>query len=228
MTCSLAIQPAETATFDPASRKAARHEASFLIADALNADARRRTAREVIRLALVRARNPIVTTSFGQKSAVLLHLLAEQRPDIPVVWIDTTFNTRATTLFARELTARLALNLKTYRPEPAWTDDVPELADTRHADFTRRVKLEPFARALDELKPDLWFSSLRRGQTEHRAAMRHFNSSAGSLLKVCPLIDWSETDMTAYRREHGLPGGHDYHDPTKVGPRRECGLHVEF
>jgi phosphoadenosine phosphosulfate reductase len=228
MSCTLAIRPTATATFDPAPFKTTEHDASFLNADALNADTRRRTAREVIRLALARARNPIVTTSFGQQSAVLLHLLAEQRPDIPVVWIDTTFNTRATMKFADELTTRLVLNLKEYGPQPAWTEDVPERADPRHAEFTRQVKLEPLARALDELKPDLWFSSLRRDQTEHRASMRHFNPSAGARLKVCPLIDWSEADMDVYRHAFNLPGGHDYHDPTKVGPRRECGLHLEF
>ena len=176
----------------------------------------------------LRHTNPIVTTSFGQQSAVLLHLLAEHGPDIPVVWIDTTFNTRATAEFANELTSRLTLNLKKIPPRAG--------LDSRRAGTdrpgSRRVhppgKTRPLARALDELQPDMWFSSLRRSQTAHRTTLHHFNPSSGNLLKACPLIDWSEADMDAYRHDHNLPGGHDYHDPTKAGPRRECGLHLQF
>ena len=172
---------------------------------------------------------PFTSTSFGRYSAVLLHLLTQRRPDIPVVWVDTGYNTRTTLKFADTLRRRLDINLRVYRP----ADDgvlryPPALGDPEHADFTRRVKLEPFARALKTLAPDVWFSALRREQTTHRAEQPYVQNTERGLLKIAPLLDWREHDMEDYLRRHDLPLNADYYDPTKGEPRRECGLHLNF
>lgn len=196
--------------------------------DALNLQSSETAAREIITLALKRARRPIVTTKFGPHSAVLLHLLSQQAPNVPVVWIDTTFNTSATLRFAERLQRLLDLNLKVYRPDAHWHGMVPEPDTPEHAAFTQQVKLAPFSRALEELQPDIWFSSLRRSQSDHRSTQHAFNSSSADLLKACPLIHWSENDVATYMLLNDLPGEDDHHDPTKAGPRRECGLHLKF
>ncbi len=185
-------------------------------------------AREVVRLALEAAQRPLVTTKFGPQSAVLLHLAGEQMPDIPVVWVDTGFNTRATLAYAERLRGELDLNLHVYRPAEAWSGWVPAPDEDGHEAFTGQVKLEPFARALDELRPDVWISSLRWEQTAHRAGQDHFNISTSNLLKVCPLIHWSNRDVEAYMRHNDLVYDADYHDPTKAGPNLECGLHLTY
>src|SRR5471030_50250 len=59
----------------------------------------------------------IMTTSFGIKSAVLLHLVTRIVPEIPVIFIDTGYLFPETYRFAEELRQRLKLNLKTYNPE---------------------------------------------------------------------------------------------------------------
>ena len=46
-----------------------------------------------------------------------------------------------------------------------------------------------------------------------------------SLIKVCPILDWTEEDMQAYISEFTLPDETIYFDPTKVHGNRECGLH---
>lgn len=184
--------------------------------------------RDLIRWALSQAERPITTTKFGPESAVLLHMLVQEMPEIPVIWVDTGYNTRATQQFAWKLTERLNLNLQLYRPLDDRYEEVPALDDPRHTEFTQRVKLEPFQRALGELQPDVWFSSIRREQTEHRAGQRPISRSERGYLKVSPLLDWTEADMHAYLAEHDLPSEPDYFDPTKGESRRECGLHLAF
>ncbi len=184
--------------------------------------------RGLIRQALELCRRPFVSTKFGPDSAVLLHLLNEECPELPVVWVDTGYNTHATLRFAEQLRDRLRLNLHIFWPRQDVLEFPPTLDDPTHAEFTRRVKLEPFSRALEALQPDLWFSGLRREQTAYRAGLSYFNQTPGGLLKVTPLLDWTETDMAAYLDRHELPSEPDYYDPTKGEPRRECGLHLAF
>lgn len=185
-------------------------------------------AREVIRLALSKAERPVATTKFGPHSAVLLHLLVEQAPGVPVIWIDTGFNTRATMIYAEQLTSQLHLNLKTFRPDNEWRGFIPEIDTPEHDAFTDQVKLEPFARAISQLAPDAWFSALRQEQTQHRSSHMHFNRSQTDLLKVCPLLHWSENDMDLYLAGNELPSEVNYFDPTKGAAHRECGLHVNY
>ena len=142
--------------------------------------------------------------------------------------MDTGYNTRATLEFVERLRQRLDLDLRVYRPEgPEW-ESVPALDDPGHPAFTRRVKLEPFARALNELRPDLWLTALRREQTAHRAAQPQVRWHERGYLKVAPLLEWSEADMRAYLARHQLPRGPECYDPTKGEARRECGLHLVY
>jgi len=191
------------------------------------------SVRAIIRRGLGLGQRPFVSTKFGPESAVLLHLLVQEAPAIPVVWIDTGYNARATLHYAEFLRQRLELNLQTFRPRQEILELPPELDDPEHAAFTRRVKLEPFARALESLQPDIWFSSLRREQTAYRAGLNIVSRSESGLLKVAPLLDWKEADMQAYLAQYDLGPDFDYaqadyYDPTKGEPRRECGLHLSF
>src|SRR5690348_18170955 len=58
----------------------------------------------------------VLSSSFGAQAAVSLHLVTRQRPQLPVVLIDTGYLFPETYRFVDELTERLALNLKVYRP----------------------------------------------------------------------------------------------------------------
>ncbi|PQA34208.1 phosphoadenosine phosphosulfate reductase family protein, partial [Amnimonas aquatica] len=59
----------------------------------------------------------IVTTNFRPYEAVILHLVTQVKPDIPVVWMDNGYNTEATYRYADELARRLNLNLTIYLPK---------------------------------------------------------------------------------------------------------------
>ena len=188
-------------------------------------------ARALVGWALDRAERPILTTSFGRFAAVLLDLVTDVAPDIPVVWIDHGFNTQETYRFARQLIERFELNMHIYAPQhsAAWITTslggVPDVSEPGHAEFTRKVKLEPFGRALAELQPDLWLTGIRAEETELRRQLPALSRDGRGVLKLAPLLRWREVEMERYLAQRGLPQEDHYFDPTKGLAGRECGLH---
>ena len=189
-------------------------------------------AAALVRWAVGLGQPTIVTTNFRPFEAVILHMVAQARPDVPVVWMDNGYNTEATYQFADAVTKQLGLNLKIYLPlrsrthREAVEGATPALDDPRHAAFTEEVKLEPFARALRETAPKVWFTALRATDTAVRAAMEPVSINPDGLIKVAPLLHWSSKDLHEYCQKHGLPNNFDYVDPTKGEDNRECGLHL--
>ncbi len=197
----------------------------------------------------------VMSTSFGIQAAVMLHLVTQVVPDIPVIWIDTGYLPAETYRFADELSDRLKLNLKVYQSplSPArmealygklWNQhDVDAL---NRYDFIRKV--EPMQRALKELQATAWLAGLRRQQTEHRQALPKVELQ-GEQYKVYPILTWNSRDIYHYLTAHDLPY-HPYFDKGYVtvgdwhssrpvmagddserdsrfhGLKQECGLHL--
>lgn len=183
--------------------------------------------------ALHRAMRPLVTTSFGIHAAAMLHLTTRLRADVPVVWIDTGFNTPDTYRHAELLVRALKLDLRVYAPDltrarlEATLGGVPAPEDSsRHQTFSADIKLRPFERALEELKPDVWLSGIRAEETEWRRQQSAVTWGPGGTLKVAPFFAATEAEVEAYMRRFSLPFGDPLHyDPVKARPHRECGLH---
>jgi phosphoadenosine phosphosulfate reductase len=201
---------------------------------AANAELADKTPQAIIAWALAHSDRPLVTTNFRPYEAVILHMAVTARPDIPVLWVDSGYNTSATYRFAQRLIRELKLNIHTYIPQMSAArrnvlmGGIPDLDDPRHEEFTRQVKLEPFQRALADLEPDLWLNALRREQTQFRQSLEIVTASKDGIIKVAPLFHWSEADLEAYLAEHNLPNEQDYFDPTKGLETRECGLHTQL
>lgn len=194
----------------------------------------------------------VLTSSFGIQAAILLHLVTRQRPDIPVIFIDTGYLFAETYRFVDELTERLKLKLKVYRSprSPAWQE-------SRHGQrwqlglagieaYNRENKVEPMERALRELNVGSWFAGLRRSQSSSRSNVP-FLKAQGERWKVHPIADWSDRDVYRYLKDHDLPyhplweKGYisvgDVHTTKPIhavsnaeetrffGLKRECGLH---
>ncbi len=191
-----------------------------------------RNAPALVDWALGLRQPAIVTTNFRPFEAVILHLVTSVRPDVSVVWMDNGYNTEATYRFVDEVTERLKLNLQVYLPRrsrahrEAVDGPTPALDDPRHAAFTEEVKLEPFARALREMAPKVWFTALRATDTAVRAQMDPVSINPDGLIKVAPLLHWSSKELHEYCEAHNLPNNFDYLDPTKGQDNRECGLHL--
>ena len=186
--------------------------------------------QDIVARALSHATAPLLSTNFRPRSAALLHLVTRLAPNIPVVWVDTGYNTPATYRFAEELTRRLKLNLQVYTPRvtsarrAAVMDGVPSLDHPQHGAFTQEVKLEPFARAFQALAPDVWLTGIRAEQTDFRRKLGVVSRGPHGTLRVAPFFAWHAVDLEDYLYEHNLPDNDDYVDPTKVLADRECGL----
>lgn len=203
---------------------------------AANAALSSKSAQEIVAWAVAHADGgAMVSTNFRPQEAVILHLCTQVQPDMPVLWVDTGYNTPATYQHAEAVIAQLGLHVRLFVPQrsaahrDAVLGGIPDLSDeAAHQAFTEEVKLEPFRRGLAALEPTVWFTALRREQTEFRAGLQIVGQDPGGPVKVCPLLDWTEADLEGYLREHGLPNETDYFDPTKVLEQRECGLHPDF
>ncbi len=194
----------------------------------------------------------ILTTSFGIQSAVMLHLVTQKVPDIPVVFIDTGYLFPETYRFADQLTEQLKLNLKVYQPAMSaarqealfgkrWDQGVEQLDR-----YNLINKVEPMDRAVRELGAEAWLAGLRRSQAstrENRPVMQVQNK----VTKIHPIIDWDNRTVHEYLSNHGLPyhplweQGYvsvgDWHSSAPLvpgmseedtrfgGQKRECGLH---
>ncbi len=221
--------------------------------EALNAQWSPLSAEErVMRCLATFGERVVLSTSFGVQSAVMLHMVTLQQSDIPVVFIDTGYLFPETYRFAEAVSQRLKLNLKVYNPlytaarqealfGKRWEDGKAGIEA-----YNRLNKVEPMNRAVLELGAEAWITGLRRTQSSTR---RHLDVLVrqNKVMKVHPIIDWTDRDIYEYLKRHDLPyhplweDGYvtvgDWHSTSRLaeagseemarfgGIKRECGLH---
>ena len=199
----------------------------------INQELREKTPEEIVKWAFDQGKTPIITTNFRPYEAALIHLCTKESSSIPVVWCDSGYNTDATYRHAETLISDLSLNISLYVPKQSAAHrnvvmaGIPDVDSDLHAIFTNQVKLEPFKRAMTDHKPDVWFTNLRKGQTQFRDSLDIVSQSGDGIVKVSPFFYWSDTELDVYLRDYSLPNEIDYYDPTKVHENRECGLHTQ-
>lgn len=196
-----------------------------------------------------------VSSSFGAQAAVALHMSTRVKADIPVIVVDTGYLFPETYRFIDELTERLSLNLKVYRPQVgiAWME-------ARHGKlwengvegiqrYNQLRKVEPMQRALRELGVRTWIAGLRRTQSSSRAAIDFLELRDGRW-KLHAIADWTDRDVWKYLETNNLPyhplwhegyvsigdihttrrleDGMNEEDTRFFGLKRECGLHEDW
>jgi len=196
----------------------------------LNKNLRDKSPEQIIAWALSIAKNPVVTTNFRPYEVTILHACTQVEKKLKVIWCDTGYNTPQTYAHANELIDTLDLNIHLYVPKQTAahrdvTIGIPQIEDPLHILFTEQVKLEPFNRAMQEHKPDVWFTNLRKGQTAFRNSIDIVSLGKNGILKVSPFYHWTDEELDNYLKVNGLPNEFTYFDPTKVLENRECGLH---
>ncbi len=193
-----------------------------------------KTPSEIIQWAIEQNKNTILSTTFGPFTSVIIDMATKIKPDIPVLWVDSGYNTKDTYQTAQTVIEKYNLNLQVYVPEitaarrDVIMNGIPAPDDELHEEFTRQVKLEPFQRAFAELKPDIWINGMRKEETEFRKSQNIVTKTAAGVIKLAPLFNWSELDLEEYLYENDLPQVEEYFDPTKAFENRECGLHTKF
>ncbi len=224
-------------------------------AEALSAELAGLKAGDRLRLLHERyGKRLVASTSFGLQAAVMLDLIARNAPEIPVVFIDTGYHFPETYRYAEELTERLGTDLRVYHPthsaariEALW-GKLWEQGKEGMDRYGVLTKIEPMDRALRETGADVWISGLRRSQSSTRVE-RPFAEQQKKTLKVYPILDWADAQISVYMHDRGLPRhpleaeGYvtmgDWHstrpavdglsaeDTRFNGEKYECGLHLD-
>lgn len=196
----------------------------------------------------------VATTSFGLQSSVMLHLIHENAPSVPIVFIDTGYLFPETYRYADQLMELLPnLDIRVYQPtvsaarmEARW-GKLWEGGQEDQDRYARMTKIEPMDRALREIGADVWLSGLRRAQSSTRKD-RPFVEQQKKTLKAYPILDWPDIQVELYMSQNDLPRhplasvGYltmgDWHSTVPAedgdaeatrfnGAKYECGLHLD-
>ncbi len=173
-----------------------------------------RIAQASARLVDAVDRHPAVAfaSSFGLEDMVILDLIDRLAIEVDVFTLDTgrlheethALMTRARARYRRPIRALVpdAAELEAYlaaHGSNAFYDSV----ELRKRCCEIR-KLGPLRRAL--AGKSLWITGLRRGQSAARAQADVLAyDEANGLMKLSPLVDWSEADVQAYVERHDVP-----------------------
>jgi phosphoadenosine phosphosulfate reductase len=201
----------------------------------------------IIDAALAGPSRPCVTCSFQSSGVVLLHMLRQRVPDIPVLFLDTFHHFAETLAYRDRMADAWQLNLTTLKA----AEPLPGLWQTSTDACCQRHKIEPLFAALESY--GVWFSGLRRDQSPTRASLEEtapFRLPSGTTLqKVSPLASWTTRDIWYYATAHDIRLLSLYDEgytsigcepcttlPLDIsnlrsgrwgGQKLECGLHIE-
>jgi phosphoadenosine phosphosulfate reductase len=202
----------------------------------------------VITDSLAAATAPCLTSSFQAECVVLNHMLRQERPDLPVLFLETFHHFPQTLAYRDEMTAKWNLNLINVKAEQPslglWQQESTEACCARH-------KVGPLFSALEQY--DVWFTALRRDQSPSRANLQElepFRLPSGKVIqRVAPLAGWTAKDVWSYAKANGIPLLSLYDlgytsigcepctqlpdDPNNPrsgrwkGQKLECGIHIQ-
>lgn len=151
-----------------------------------------------------------VVSSFGAESAVLLHLIAQVDPGVPVLFLETGKHFPETLAYRDELVEAVGLkNLVNLYPclGELETRDETGLRWSYDPDGCCEIrKVKPLARALVGF--DATFTGRKAFQSSTRANLPRFEidtSDKQGRLKINPLIDWDASHIEGYFIQHDLP-----------------------
>ena len=168
------------------------------------------SVRELISSTLKQAQAPCITCSFQAEDMVVVDLLRERLPDVPVLFLETGYHFADVYRYRDEMTLRYGLNLVNVVPQQTVAAQEAQfgiLYQSQPDQCCKLRKVQPLFAALE--KYNVWFTGLRRVQSPTRAHLQvreSFPLPSGKVLnKVSPLADWADKEVWAYARERGIP-----------------------
>ena len=148
-----------------------------------------------------------IVSSFGADSSVLLHLVAQVDPSMPVYFLETGKHFAETLAYVETLKKHLGLiNVHAIHPNP---DDVRrfdpdgDLWETDPDSCCHIRKTEPLEPITEQYGG--WVTGRKRFQTKERGVLPHFELTSDDRIKVNPLAYFSDADVNQYKIDHGLP-----------------------
>ncbi|NIJ36535.1 phosphoadenosine phosphosulfate reductase [Sphingopyxis panaciterrae] len=148
-----------------------------------------------------------IVSSFGAESAVLLHLVTQAAPDMPVLFLDTGKHFPETLTYRDELAAKLKLNIVNLTPDPEElaVKDGTELRWSYDPDGCCEIrKVKPLEKALVDFDTSITGRKGFQSSTRQGLARFELDGTTGRL-KFNPLANWTRDQLDAYFTEHDLP-----------------------
>lgn len=147
-----------------------------------------------------------VVSSFGAESAVILALVAEIDPTVPVIFLDTGWHFAETLAYRDRLAERLGLtDLRSVTPAASDLDreDADRSLQARDPDRCCHIrKVLPLERALGGFQA--WITGRKRFHGGDRSNLEAFEE-VDSRIKLNPLARWTPEQITAEFRARALP-----------------------
>ena len=158
-------------------------------------------------------------SSFGAESSVLLHMVSEIDPTLPVIFLDTEKLFPETIAYRNQLIDELGLrNVKVWHPSAAdlaSQDPNGDLHNSNSDQCCNIRKTKPMEKAFANY--DVMLSGRKRFHGAGRADLK-FVSIDGDRLKVEPLAGFTALDLQNYMTTHHLPS-----HPLKLQGYRSIG-----
>ncbi|WKG13142.1 phosphoadenylyl-sulfate reductase [Nocardia sp. PE-7] len=143
----------------------------------------------------------------NMQDGVLVHLAAQTRPGVDVLFLDTGYHFAETIGTRDAVEAVYGVNVVNVRPEAsvAEQDEVvgKDLFARDAAECCRLRKVVPLKRSLSGY--NAWITGIRRVEapTRANAPLISFDEAFG-LVKINPIAPWSDDEMQAYIEANGI------------------------
>ena len=172
------------------------------------------TPAEILRTGIETAQGPVsLACSFSLEDVAIIDIAHRAGLTLGVFAIDTGRLNEETYEVADALTERYRLKIDWYFPRHEDVEDLERtsgLFSFRESTDKRKEccairKVEPLSRALKGLSG--WVTGMRREQSPTRSELQAIERDDlnGGILKINPLLDWSEEQLLSYTTEQRLP-----------------------
>jgi phosphoadenosine phosphosulfate reductase len=150
-----------------------------------------------------------LTCSFQAEDIIVLDLLRQRLPNIPVLFLETGYHFPETYEFRDKLAKEWQLNLVNVVPRKTVAQQEAEFGILYREEPTKCCQLRKVEPLLEALEPfEIWFTGLRREQSPTRKNLKkveqHRLPTGKPLLKVSPLADWTWGQVWEYTGGKGL------------------------
>ena len=181
--------------------------------DALNQKYKNATAEELLTGFLAEYKGKIaLSSSLGIEDQTLTHMICQIDKSTKIFTLDTGRLFPETYELIHRTNSKYELRLSVYFPDASQVEEMVgdkginlffESVENRKQCCNIR-KLEPLKRAFAGL--DVWICGLRREQSVTRQNMQRIEwDEANGLIKLNPLIEWTEADVLQFIKVHGIP-----------------------
>jgi len=145
-----------------------------------------------------------VASSFGKDSVALIHLARRIDKNVKIFSIMTPFKFEETFEYYYKLATEWELNLNLF----GYAHGFQDLAVTRPTDVEEccnHFKVAPTKEAIEKMELEAWVSGLRRTEGTHHRKFTDEYEIKGDLVKINPILDWTEADVWAYHAINSIP-----------------------